>query len=185
MRPAVAPAGTDSAVTRRSGWYGTTVTGAAAAMTLLPSCVSVCCPSSSTTAMMRYVDGTDVLAGMVTMVTALLLVPAARLVRAREPRPRAVSTASIWSSSLARNPARSVICWPQPSESVHDRYCTGKTTISCPAIRSNGRSTTGDAAVSGGFEHDSESASASRTKRGVALCAKEGFTQVCGCTVAA
>ena len=52
----------------------------------------------------------------------------------------------------------------KPSESVHEMYWTGNTTISCPAILSSGRSATGGLVSDGLDVHATESAATPTTK---------------------
>src|SRR2546427_7917045 len=82
-RPATAPGGADTAVSLRSGRYAVSVTADVAATLLLVS--SSAWPRASTTAITWYVLGTEVLAGMITVVASVRVAPAPRPPMVREP----------------------------------------------------------------------------------------------------
>jgi len=69
----------------RSGRYGV-IGSDDETLVLFVSSSSTACPSASATAMTRYVAGTDVLLGSVSVVIVVLLTPAARPARLHEPR---------------------------------------------------------------------------------------------------
>jgi hypothetical protein len=76
-RPAWAVTGIVRAEIVRSGRYGVIGSGDET-LVLFVSSSSTACPSASATAMTRYVAGTDVLPGSVSVVIVVLLTPAAR-----------------------------------------------------------------------------------------------------------